>query len=173
MPFLLNFPFFTSMGRSAPNPKPGPHSCATATSRAAWGARPATAGGPHLRFEAWGRLVKNWALGSLGGFHSHGESPIAGWVIREKPNITWMIWGYPYFRKPPIGVWYIMQDHARPCKTQVCDLDHIAQSILKFLKPGLADFRLDHAQQVARHTFEFLSTGASLVRLEADWWREH
>ena len=26
---------------------------------------------------------------------------------------------------------------------------------------------------VARHTFEFLSTGASLVRLEADWWREH
>ena len=114
-----------------------------------------------------------WALGILGAFHSHGESPIAGWVIRGKPNITWMIWGYPYFRKPPIGVWYIMQDHARPCKTQVCDLDHIAQSILKFLKAGLADLRLDRAQQIARHTFEFLSTGASLVRLEADWWREH
>ena len=26
--------------------------------------------------------------------------PIAGWFIREHPTIKWMIWGYPYFRKP-------------------------------------------------------------------------
>ena len=36
----------------------------------------------------------------LGVFHSHGGSSIAGWFMRENPNIAWMIWRYPYFRKP-------------------------------------------------------------------------
>ena len=31
----------------------------------------------------------------------NGGTPIAGWFIREHPTIKWMIWGYPYFRKPP------------------------------------------------------------------------
>ena len=29
-----------------------------------------------------------------------------GWCIREHPNLNWMmIWGYPYFRKPPWTAW--------------------------------------------------------------------
>ena len=35
-----------------------------------------------------------------GGFLSHGGTPIAGWFILWKIH-KWMIWGYPYFRKPP------------------------------------------------------------------------
>ena len=27
--------------------------------------------------------------------------PQIGWSIRENPNLKWMIWGYPYFRKAP------------------------------------------------------------------------
>ena len=27
-------------------------------------------------------------------------TPIAGWFTVENPKIKWMIWGYPYFRKP-------------------------------------------------------------------------
>ena len=38
----------------------------------------------------------------IGGFHGHGGTPIAGWFIIENPIQKWMIWGYPYFRKPPI-----------------------------------------------------------------------
>ena len=26
-----------------------------------------------------------------GGFHSHGDTPMAGWFMRENPNFTWMI----------------------------------------------------------------------------------
>ena len=28
-----------------------------------------------------------------------------GWFSMENPILSWMIWGYPYFRKPPYGVW--------------------------------------------------------------------
>ena len=37
--------------------------------------------------------------GALGGVHSHGGSPIAGWFL-ENPQKKWMIWRYPYFRRP-------------------------------------------------------------------------
>ena len=55
-------------------------------------------------------------------FPVNGVPPIAGWFIKENPNLTWMISGYPYFTKPPyiwssvptplppcgvVGVWYI------------------------------------------------------------------
>ena len=29
-----------------------------------------------------------------------GSTPIAGWFTTEHPKIQWMIWWYPYFRKP-------------------------------------------------------------------------
>ena len=32
-----------------------------------------------------------------------GVPPIAGFFIRENPDRKWMIWGYPYFRKPSHG----------------------------------------------------------------------
>ena len=39
---------------------------------------------------------------TYGGFHSHGGTPIAGWFIKENPNLEMDDdWGYPYFRKPP------------------------------------------------------------------------
>ena len=41
---------------------------------------------------------------SYGGFHSHGATPIAGWFVRENPIYKWMIWGQPYFRKPPYPI---------------------------------------------------------------------
>ena len=34
-------------------------------------------------------------------FPVNGVPPIAGWFIKENPNLTWMISGYPYFTKPP------------------------------------------------------------------------
>ena len=39
-----------------------------------------------------------WSL-QYAGFHRWGY-PIAGWFM-ENPSVKWMIWGYPYFRKPP------------------------------------------------------------------------
>jgi hypothetical protein len=36
-----------------------------------------------------------------GGFLKMGLPKLAGWFIRENPNLKWMIWGYPYFRTPP------------------------------------------------------------------------
>ena len=35
------------------------------------------------------------------GFHSHGSTPIAGWLIVESPNKMDDEQGYPNFRKPP------------------------------------------------------------------------
>ena len=32
----------------------------------------------------------------------NGGTPVAGWFIRDN-SIKWMIWGFPYFRKPPNG----------------------------------------------------------------------
>ena len=29
-----------------------------------------------------------------------------GWFIMENPIYKWMIWGYPYFRKPPYTIAY-------------------------------------------------------------------
>jgi len=38
------------------------------------------------------------------GFLSHGGTPIAGWFIRENPNLKWMIWGYPHgYGNPHVG----------------------------------------------------------------------
>ena len=34
-------------------------------------------------------------------FHSHGGTPIAGWFIMVLIPFSRMIWGHPYFRKPP------------------------------------------------------------------------
>ena len=34
------------------------------------------------------------------------ENPQNGWFMRENPNLKWMIWGYPYFRKPPYMIIY-------------------------------------------------------------------
>jgi hypothetical protein len=49
-----------------------------------------------------------WGTNICGNLHSHGGSPIAGWLSMENPNLKWMIWGYPYFRKPP---YMIIYDH--------------------------------------------------------------
>ena len=38
-----------------------------------------------------------------GGFHSHGDTPIAGWFIMENP-IKLHDLGVPLFRKPPYDV---------------------------------------------------------------------
>ena len=61
-----------------------------------------------------------------GGFHSYGGTPKNGWFISWKIPRNWMIWGYPYFRKPPndlVGAWgdrmlqyplgWIMKPHSR------------------------------------------------------------
>jgi len=30
------------------------------------------------------------------------RNPQIGWFIKENPKMKWMMWGYPYFRKPPL-----------------------------------------------------------------------
>ena len=41
------------------------------------------------------RMVHNSNIavisGNIEGFHSHGGTPIAGWFIRENPNLKWMM----------------------------------------------------------------------------------
>ena len=44
-------------------------------------------------------MVKVWS--AWFGFHSHGDTPIAGWFISGKSHLEMDDWGYPYFRKPP------------------------------------------------------------------------
>jgi hypothetical protein len=40
-----------------------------------------------------------------GGFHSHGATPIAGWVYKEKTeNNMDDDWGYPHLWKPHITI---------------------------------------------------------------------
>ena len=47
------------------------------------------------------QMPQRAATGSDGGFHKWGYPN--SWMVyfKEKPYIKWMIWGYPYFRKPP------------------------------------------------------------------------
>lgn len=39
----------------------------------------------------------------FGGFHSHGITTVAGWFTSGKNIRKGMIYGYHYFRKPPLG----------------------------------------------------------------------
>jgi hypothetical protein len=53
----------------------------------------------------WGQLGRSMSRSRdcslrIGIFHSHGGTPIAGW-LGKKSNLKRMICGYPYFRKPP------------------------------------------------------------------------
>jgi len=44
----------------------------------------------------------NEAARRYGGFHKWGVTP--KWMVYNGKSIyKWMIWGYPYFRKPPYG----------------------------------------------------------------------
>ena len=49
------------------------------------------------------RMVHNSNIavisGNIEGFHSHGGTPIAGWFIRENPNLKWMMTGVPLFKE--------------------------------------------------------------------------
>ena len=42
----------------------------------------------------------------------HLGVPPDGWFISWKIPFKWMIWGYPYFRKPPFGNCQFVSEHA-------------------------------------------------------------
>ena len=63
-----------------------------------------------------------------GGFHSHGGTPIAGWLISWKTPLKWIIGGYPYFRKPP----YIVRE------TKRWDLTHIGSASDHIMTPYMS-----------------------------------
>ena len=50
-----------------------------------------------------GALVQGPGAQAGNGFHKWGY-PKKWWFILENPIKIWMIWGYPYFRKPSIYV---------------------------------------------------------------------
>ena len=59
------------------------------------------------------KACQRWVQ-SLGGCHSHGESPLDRWMVyfMEHPNQKWMITrGTPHFRKPSNGAWYLGKSH--------------------------------------------------------------
>ena len=41
----------------------------------------------------------------MDGFHSHGDTPIAGWCVDKSKKKMDDFSGYPHFRKPPYGSW--------------------------------------------------------------------
>ena len=51
--------------------------------------------------------------------------PKNGWFIREIP-LKWMIWGYPYFRKPPYMAWVNCEQNELPPKKRKCGTMSIA-----------------------------------------------
>ena len=62
----------------------------------------------------------------LGGSTNEG-TPIAGWFISWKIVLKWMIWGYPYFRKPPfliklIGDGLLLRLHAFTVLLAACHI---------------------------------------------------
>ena len=58
-------------------------------------------GQPHLQFG--GRLMGLGCFGFRLSMVWEGsiKDPIAGWFKKWKIPFRWMIWGYPYYRKPP------------------------------------------------------------------------
>ena len=60
-----------------------------------------------------------------GGFHSHGDTPIAGWFIVENPSMNGC-GGYPHFRNPPM--WkpspflFLKRDMQQFVQMGVCDI---------------------------------------------------
>ena len=53
------------------------------------------------------RLVDDWYR--YWGFHEWGDPKMVG--LQRKIPLKWMIWGYPYFRKPP--EWYLAASHQK------------------------------------------------------------
>ena len=68
-------------------------------------------------------------------------TPLAGWFISWKIREKWLIWGYPYFRKPPFG------------DSQRCEQQHVRAAapsrIMVTLVHGHASARKSH--QVAKN----------------------
>ena len=58
----------------------------------------------------------------------NGGSPIAGWFIRENPNLKWMTWGYSHFRTPPYLLAYIRWMYVLLilCSIQVSKLSNLS-----------------------------------------------
>ena len=67
------------------------------------------------------------ATWTCGGFHSHGGSQKWMVFVRENPNLKWMIWGYPYFRKPPCGILQLSTGRSvvslRPFSKNIFDIE--------------------------------------------------
>ena len=64
---------------------------------------PSTAEVPETRGLRWPISRQEWEevhLGPVGGFHGHGGTP-KGLVSDGTSHFLSMIWGYPYFGKPP------------------------------------------------------------------------
>ena len=60
---------------------------------------------------------------AIGGFHLWGYPK---WLVYGMENPKWMIWGYPYFRKPPILLTKTLNFHSSSYSWGACEIWGVA-----------------------------------------------
>ena len=81
-----------------------------------------------------------------GVFHSHGDIQNGGFI--GKIPLKWMIWGYPYFRKPPNGCVVTTKDTRSITSNCHCDGGNDSKDKPSRSKPTLFLSRLKQSQKI-------------------------
>ena len=110
-------------------------------------------------------------LRRYGGFHKW-EYHIYGWFILEKHGknqLKWMIWGYPYFRKPPYE-YYSTFSHQFQAAKQHNWLSLFQQKTWNFSEPGRW---ANHGQSFSGFHWVNILTSVSIRIMTQLQWNKH